>query len=124
MPFSFEAIERLLLVRMFSAFVAAFAHRLVVLGLAVATASGFFPAPVDFVHGRPRTALSFLVGYATALVSFLDVLLLPLLFVSVFGFVSAWHLILLDDPGQVVQTAYRYRSKVASEWHLGGSSYI
>jgi hypothetical protein len=109
---------------MFSAFVAAFAHRLVVLGLTVATASGFFPTPVDFVHGRPRTTLSFFVRHAATLVAFLDVLLLPLLFVSVFGFVSAWHLILLDDAGQVVQTAYRYRSKVASEWHSGGSSYI
>jgi hypothetical protein len=63
----------------------------------VAAASGFFPTAVNFVHGGPGPTLGFLLGDTAALVTLLNVLLLPFLFVSVFGFVSAWHFILHDE---------------------------
>jgi hypothetical protein len=51
---------------------------------------------MDFVHSRPGSALSLLLGHAAVLVALLDVLRLPLLFIRVFGFVSAWHRTLLE----------------------------
>src|SRR4051812_27356191 len=102
-PFEFSGSRLLLLVRI----PAALPHRLVVFRFAVTAASGFFPTPVDLVHCRPRAALRFLVRYAATLIALFDVLLLPLLFVRVFRFVSAWHLILHDERREIVQGAYR-----------------
>ena len=76
---------------------AAFPHRLVVFWPAVAATTRLFAAAVDFVDGRPRSALSFLFWNTPLLVAFLYVFRLPFLFVGVFGFVSARHLFLLID---------------------------
>src|SRR5688572_29241396 len=52
----------------------AFPHRLVVLALAVAAATAFFPAAVNGVDRGPGTALGFLLGNAAFAVTLLDVL--------------------------------------------------
>jgi hypothetical protein len=61
----------------------------------VAAASGFFPATMNLVDRGPGAPLGFLVGNSAVLVAFLYVLSLSLLFVCVFGFVTAWHRFLL-----------------------------
>jgi hypothetical protein len=88
----------------------------VILGLAVTTAAGFFPATMNLVHRRPGATLCFFVAYAAFLVALLYVLGLSLLFFSVFGFVTAWHLFLLMDSHQVVQIAYRRVPISTDEW--------
>ena len=56
------------------------AHGLVILGLAVATASGFLAATVHRVDRSPCTTLRLIFGSAAFLVAFLYVLGLPFLF--------------------------------------------
>jgi hypothetical protein len=93
----------------------------VIFGLAVTTAAGFLPAAVNLVHRRPGATLRFLVGDPAFLVALLYVLCLSLLFFSVFGFVTAWHLFLLMDSTQVVQIVYRRVPIPTGKWQ-GSSS--
>ena len=72
-------------------FLAALAHRLVILGLAVSAAAGLLPAVVDLVHRRPRAALGFVVRKPACFVALFDVLGLALLLVRVFALVSLRH---------------------------------
>jgi len=74
---------------------------------AKAAAPGFLPATMNLVDSRPGATLRFFFRNAAALVAFLDVLCLSFLFVSVFGFVPAWHHFLLLDSTKTVQTLYR-----------------
>jgi hypothetical protein len=88
----------------------------VIFGLAVPAATGFFPAPMDFVDGGPCPPLGLFLGHAAFLVALFYVLGLALLFVRVFGFITAWHFALLKDGLSVVQMVYRCRTIAAIEW--------
>jgi hypothetical protein len=46
---------------------------------------------VLLVDGRPGSPLGFILGYATPLITFFDVLGLALLLIGVTGLVTAWH---------------------------------
>jgi hypothetical protein len=69
----------------------AFLHGRVIFGFPVTTSTRLLAAVVDFVHGCPRPALSLLLRYSLLLVTFFDMLRLPLLLIRVFRFVTAWH---------------------------------
>jgi hypothetical protein len=96
----------------------ALSHRLVVFGLPVTTSARFLATAVHGVHSGPRAPLGFLLRHPALLVPFLYVLSLPLLFLGVLRFVSAWHFFLLIDCEVVVQIVYR-RSEIGQVgWHL------
>jgi hypothetical protein len=63
----------------------------VIFGLAIAPATGLFPAFMNGVYSRPGASLGLVLGSSAFLVAFLYVLGLPFLFVCVFRFVTAWH---------------------------------
>jgi hypothetical protein len=96
----------------------------VVLRFAVPSSAGLFAAAVDLVNGRPGSSLRLVRRHAALLVTFLDVLGLPLFLVCVFGFVTAWHRILLKARDADVQVAYRYKRKAAKRWHTLALSVI
>lgn len=58
---------------------------------ALAGATGLLTAAVIFVDGRPGTALGFIFGNAAVFVAFGDVVGFAILLVSVLGFVTTGH---------------------------------
>src|SRR5678816_3553510 len=76
---------------------AALPHWLVILRFPISSTTGLLAATVDLVHGRPGAPLCFVLRYAAVFVALLNVLGLPLFLVCVFGFVPAWHPILLKE---------------------------
>jgi len=97
-------------------FATALPHRLVVLGLPVPAAAGFFPTAMNLVDRRPGSPLGFVLRHAALLVTFLYVLGLSFFLVCVFRFVSAWHRFLLIVHQLVVQMPYRRCEFAPTGW--------
>ena len=117
---AFETSVRSALVRGSSAR----AHRLVILGLAVPAAARFLPTTVDRVYSSPGAPLGLILGSATFLVAFLNMLGLPFFFFCVFRFVPAWHRFLLVDHYHRVQIVYRQATNSADKWQMSASGGI
>ena len=77
-----------------SAFAAAFLGRRLVFGLS-SSRSGFLSTAGRFIHGRPCTTFCFFLGRTSLLISFFNMLSLPLLLIGIGFFASSRHSILL-----------------------------
>jgi hypothetical protein len=74
-----------------AAFSSAFAHRLMILGFAVAAASRLLSAMMDRVYRGPGATFGFVFRHALFSITFFNVLGLSFFLVRVFIFISPWH---------------------------------
>src|SRR5262249_6675776 len=70
---------------------ATFAHRFMILRLAVSTAAWLLSAAMDCIHRGPGAAFGLILRHTLIFIAFLDVPGLTFLFICVFVFVAPWH---------------------------------